>query len=214
MQPPNPLKLKSNLQSNSSTLEQCHQSNIDLSTKHIEALTNKTDGIPMRKKRSIKSEYTIYGQEINSNSFQMIKRESISIDENQIESVEMLLMTPVTETNTNEIRLTMQSTNTHQSHMRCIKPCKLRRSSAQPLIRSWFGWFRPKKTTAFYSPPLEHPTRGIEFQLHLNENPNAVHNKCTLAEGVSNSNLQNVNPMTLKDELAAYMDEIRARERR
>lgn len=243
MQPSNQFKLKSNFQSNSGTLIQCQQSNIDdLSIDHIKDEAIKNCNIPLKQNRSIKSEYAIYDSEINSNAFHVVKNESTSIDENRIESAEMLSMAPLNiETNASNIRLTMQPTNTHQPHVRRIKPIyysKLRRSTAQPLIRSWFGWFRPKKNTAFYSPPFEHPIKGVKIQIHTNEHPNGILCKSIATEAtvdtstamvnfidnnntssnddedISNSCLQNVDPMAFKDELAAYMDEIRAREKR
>lgn len=244
MQPSNQFKLKSNFRSNSGTFTQCHQqSTIGLSIDHIDDATIKNCNIPLKKNRSIKSEYAIYEPEINSNTFHVVKNESTSIDENQIESTEMVSIAPTLniETNANKFRLTMQSPNTQQTHVRRIKPIcysKLRRSTAQP-IRSWLGWFRPRRNTAFYSPPFEHPSKSVKIQLHSNEYPKGVRNKCNAIEAaidtstavincvdnnntssndddedISNSSLQNVDSMALKDELAAYMDEIRAREKR
>lgn len=246
MQPSNQFKLKSNHHSNNSgTLMECQQQSIvDLSIDHTDEVTIKNCAIPLRKNRSIKSEYGIYNNsEINSNV------------ENRIESAEMLSIAPssslpptpppplIKEINTNQIRLPMESTNTQSTHVRrTIKPIcyssKLRRSTAQPFIRSWFSWFRPKnKNTAFYSPPFEHPTtRSVKIQIHTNENLKGVRSKCLAIEAgtidtsttvvnfvdnnnissnddedISNSSLQNVDSI---DELAAYMDEIRAREKR
>lgn len=244
LQPSNQFKLKSNFPSNNSgTLTECQrQSNIDLSIDHIEDVTMKNCTIPMKKSRSIKSEYAIYDPEMNLNS------NSKSFVENRIESAGMLSMPPPPppsssplniETNANKIRLTMETSNPTTHHVRrTSKPIyynNLRRSTAQPLIRSWFGWYRPKKNMAFYSPPFEHPAKGVKIQIHTNENPKGVSNKCVANEAtvdtsttavnfidnnnissnddedISNSSLQNVDSI---DELAAYMDEIRAREKR
>lgn len=242
MQPSNQFKLKSNFQRhNSGTLTECQQSSVDLSTDPIDDELMKNCMNP--KNRSIKSEYAIYNPDIDSNAFA----------EDRIETVEMLSMAPPSptpppiplplnmETNANKIRLNMEAPNTHhptQVRRPTTKPLycgKLRRSTAQPLIRSWFGWLRPKKNAAFYSPPFEHPTKSVKIQINPNENPKGIRSKCITIEAavdtstavvkfvdnnntssnddedISNNSLQNVDSI---DELAAYMDEIRAREKR
>lgn len=254
MQPSKQFKLKSNFRSNSSALMQYHQQlNMNLANDNMEDALNKCDSGAMQTNRSTQSEYAIYGSQINSNAFHTVDDESPSpslIDGNQIDSPEMLSMAPLTiETNANKIRLTTQSTaNTHQTHMGRPKTvsCKgLRRSTAQPaLLRSWFGWFRPKRNATFHSPPLDHPTKCMKVQMDVNENPNGLHTNYYRAahettadvptsasataanftdnnnlssnddEDISNSSLRNIDPMALKDELAAYMDEIRAREKK
>lgn len=242
MQPPNQFKLKSNFQHNNTLTECQQQSNVDLSSDPIDDEPIKNCVNLMKKNRSIKSEYAIYNTEIDPNAFA----------ENRMDSVEMLSMAPPSpsplplplniETNANKIRLTMEPANTfHPTHGRrnTTKPLyysKSRRSTAQPqLIRSWFGWLRPRKNTAFYSPPFEHPTKGVKIQINTNENPNGVRSKCITIEAavdtstavvkfvdnnntssnddedISTNSLQNVDSV---DELAAYMDEIRAREKR
>lgn len=245
-QPSNQLKLKSNFQRNNSgsLIEYQQQSTVDLSIDPIDDEPINSLMNPMKKNRSIKSEYASYDPEIDSNAFV----------ETQIESVEMLSMVPPSssppplplplniETNVNKIHLTMETTSIHHpTHGRrtTTKPLhyntKLRRSTAQPLLRSWFAWLRPKKNTAFYSPPFEHPTKGVKIQMGTNESPNGVRSRCitieaaadtsTVAvkfadnnnmssnddEDICNDSLQNVDSV---DELAAYMNEIRAREKR
>lgn len=221
IQSSNQFKLKSNFKSKSSTLIQC-QPNVDMPIDHIEKAANMSI-IQKKCNRTAKQEHTSYGQEINSNPLQYVKG-SMSTGENGIQSTELLTMTPNIETNHKKIRLTMapMHTQSHRSTKKHACYSKLRRSTAQPILRSWFGWFRPKvKNAAFYSPPLEHPTKGIKIQIHINENPNGVHGAVNVDtassnedEEISNSSLQNVDQVALKDELAAYMDEIRAREKR
>lgn len=256
MQSSNQFKLKSNFRSNSSALIQYQQQlNTDVPNDNIEDVLNKSDNVAIKKNRSIQSEHAIYGSEINSNAFHTVENKSRkSIDDNHIDATEMFSMAPLNiDTNANKMRLTTQSpTNTHQTHIGRTKTMdcnKLRRSTAQSLLlRSWFSWFRPKRNTAFYSPPLEHPANDVKIQMNVNDNPNGlrsnyyntiettvdmstalssasatvtanfIDNNNTLSndddEDISNSSLQNVDTMALKDELAAYMDEIRAREKR
>lgn len=235
----NQYRLKSNFRRNSSVLIECQQSKADVSTSQIEDVANKDGGIAAKKNRIIKSEYVVYGPELNSNAFRVLKTESIPINENQIESAEMLSMEP----RQMEANANITGANARQSYMRRIKTMyfrKLTRSTAQPNMRSWFGWFRAKRNSTFYSPPSDHPPKAIKIQIHINENPSAVCGECTPEtavmvaavaaaaavancvdttssnddEDISNSDLQNVDPMAVKDELAAYMDEIRAREKR
>lgn len=244
----NQFKLKSNFRSNSSnTVIHCQQQpNIDVSIDHhIDNTSNgKNESIGSKKNRSAPplqppppasstsscEQQTCYDvTEINSNALHYVKG-SMTPNDARTETTEMLSMAPSNiEINTKKIRLNMAPIQTQPIYARRTKrQCysKLRRSTTQPILRPWFGWFRPttKKNAAFYSPPMEHPTNGMKIQIHINENPNGNAAVTTALcvdttssnddEEISNSSLQNVDQMALKDELAAYMDEIRAREKR
>lgn len=223
IQSSNQFKLKSNFKrkSKSSTLIQCPQ-NINIPIEHNEKESNKTI---IYTRTTAKSEHDIYGPEINANAFHFAKG-SILANENPIQSTELLSMAPNIETNSNnnKIRLTIAPIHVHTKRTKHTCHTTLKRSATQPMFRSWFNWFRPKNNAAFYSPPLEHPTskKGIKINIDSNDNPNRVQavvnvdssSSSNEDEEISNSSLQNVDRASLKDELAAYMDEIRAREKR
>lgn len=224
IQSSNQFKLKTNFKSKSSTVIQCQQS-VDVPIDHTENAANKN--ILCKNLPTIQDQ-TAFETEINSNKFHSTTN-SMPIAENRIQSTELLSMAPNIETNNKKIRLTIAPMHVHsrRTHTHShTHPCynKLRRSTAQPILRSWFGWFRPKKNAAFYSPPLEHPVKRIKIDIHPNDNPNGLHTVVSADsassnddEEISNSSLQNVDQAAIKDELdelAAYMDEIRAREKR
>lgn len=218
IQSSNQFKLKTNFKSKSTTVIQCQQS-IELPIDNIEAESNKN---LMGKSRSTIQGSTAYGSEINSNKFHYGKN-AMAIGENRIQSTELLSMAPNIETDNKKIRLTIAPMHVNSRRTKNTSiPNKLRRSTAQPISCSWFGWFRPKKNAkAFYSPPLEHPAKRIKIDIHTNDNPNGTHTVVNVDstssnddEEISNSSLRNVDRAALKDELAAYMDEIRAREKR
>lgn len=224
IQSSNQFKLKTNFRSKSSTVIQCQQS-VELPIDHVEKVTNKS--IICKNRATKIPDPIVFGSEINSNKCSYAKN-AIPIDgsgggggENRIQSTELLSMAPNIETNNTKIRLTIAPMQIHSRRTKHACYSKLRRSTAQP-IRSWFSWFRPKKNAAFYSPPLEHPVKRIKIDIHPNDNPNGTHTVVNAdstssnddEEEISNSSLQNVDRAALKDELAAYMDEIRAREKR
>lgn len=225
IQSSNQFKLKSNFKnkSKSSTLIQCPQ-NVNLPIERNEKESNKTI---IYTRTTGKSEHDFYGPQINANAFHFAKG-NILVNENQIRSTELLSMAPNIETNSNnnKIRLTIAPIHVHTKRTKHTCHSTLRRSTTQPIFRPWFNWFRPKKNAAFYSPPLEHSTnkKGIKIHIDSNESPSRVQAIVNVDsssssnenedEEISNSSLQNVDRASLKDELAAYMDEIRAREKR
>lgn len=209
VQSPNQFKLKSNFNSKNNAIIQYKQS-AELPIDSIEKTTN---GNILYKQRTI-AEQNLCGSEKNSDALNYGKG-SMSPGEHQIQSTDMLSLAPNIETNNKNIRLTIapMHVNSRRTNIACYN--KLRRSTTQPILRSWFNWFHPKKNVAFYSPPSEHPTNGLKINIHTNDNPNGVHTVVNVHsmslnddEEISNSSLQNV------DELASYMDEIRAREKR
>lgn len=220
IQSSNQFKLKSNFKSKSQSIIQCQQS-IELPVEHSEKSTNKSS--IYKNRSSVKKEPNLYGPEINSDTSFHTKG-TMSTGEH-LQSTEMLSMAPNIESDSKKIRLTItpmhvQSRRSKQNVLCYNKP---RRSTGQPqTLRSLFGWYRPKKNAAFYSPPLEHPIKGIKINIHTNDNPNRIRTAAVNVdsmssnedEEISNSSLKNVDRAALKDELAAYMDEIRAREKR
>lgn len=220
IQSTNQFKLKSNFKSKNNAIIQCQQ-NIELPIENTEKATTKNS---IYKNRIVKKEQHLYGPEINSDAFHA-KGTTMSTDEHRIQqqSTELLSMAPNIESDSKKIRLTITPMHVQlRRNKKNVCYNKLRRSTTQPqILRSWFSWFRPKKNAAFYSPPLEHPTKGIKINIHTNDNPNGIQTAVNVDsmssnedEEISNSSLKNVDRAALKDELDIYMDEIRAREKR
>ncbi|XP_031633190.1 neuromedin-K receptor-like isoform X2 [Contarinia nasturtii] len=228
----NQFKLKTNFKCKHNAINQS-QNCVELPIDHIENATNENIIYKHRntnKTNTIKQEHNLCSSpEINANNTFNYVNGTVSPmpGMHHIQSSEMLSMASNVEANNKKIRLTitpMNMTKSRRNKHLCYN--KFRRSTTQPILRSWFSWFRPKRNAAFYSPPLEHPIKGIKINIHTNDNPNgcsmdgiqATVNVDSMSssndEEISNSSLQNVDRDALKDELAAYMDEIRAREKR
>lgn len=222
--PSTKFKLKPNFKSKSNTIIKCQQS-VELPIEHVDRATNKNN---IYKNRVTKE--NIYGPEINLEATHAKNIHSMAEQRIQSSTEDVLSMAPNIESDNKNIRLTITPVHVQSRRGKHNFVCynKLRRTTTQPkILRSWFNWFRPQKNAAFYSPPLEHPTKGIKINIQTNDKPNRIRtvvNVDTVSsndddddndqEEISNSSLKNVDPAALKDELATYMDEIRAREKR
>lgn len=210
------LKLKTNFKSKTNTIITCQQS-VELPIEHVDEASNKNNIYRNR----------VTNAEINLEATHANNIHSMAEQRIQSSTEDILSMAP----NINKkIRLTItpMHVQSRRGKRNIVYYNKLRRSTTQPkILRSWFNWFRLQNNAAFYSPPLEHPTKGIEINIQTNDNPNRVRTVVNVGtvssnddeddndqDEISNSSLKNVDPAALKDELATYMEEIRAREKR
>lgn len=226
-------KLKSNLKhkTTAAAMIQCQQ-NTDSSNEQCIKSTSKNIIFKLCPSSNQSHESVICASDKNSNECCTYATTNTPKSyENPIQSTELTSLAPNLENNNRKIHLTITPMHMNTTMRRTKTKCynKIRRTTKPTLFRSWFNWLKPKKNTAFYSPPLEHPIKNVKINLTNTttaNTTNAINSNCNHTivkmdsmssndEEISNSSLQNANNQTaLKDELAAYMDEIRAREKR
>lgn len=218
-------KLKSNRKHNSSAFIECHtiHPSVDSTETGVKA-TNKNMLYNVHAAQIQEHAICKPNNQFNSNEFGSVKNSAVSLSrENNIQSDGLISIAPCVEANKRNIHLTITPIQITSRRINVTRH-KLRRNGKILFWRSWLNRYRSEKNPAFYSPPLEHPVKQMRIDLTpSNGLPNGNQTFVTTSvdptpscdDGeISNSSLNNVDRDALKDELAAYMDEIHAREKR